>query len=284
MDEPQYIERRPFAKMHGLGNDFVIFDGRRDRFELTAAQAKFTADRRRGVGCDQVITMWPSENADVFMRIQNSDGSEAGACGNATRCVGDILLYETGAEKILIETLHGILTVERAEGLVKVDMGKALRDWQDIPLASAQDTDHVEINVGELSDGVAVNMGNPHIVFFLDDAEKIDLETLGAGIESHDLFPEKVNVSIVSKISDNKLRMRVFERGAGITEACGSAACSVMVAAHARGVTSRQAIIQLDGGMLYMNTREDGHVEMTGPAQLVYSGSVAFDQDEEVDG
>ncbi len=281
IDEPHYKERRPFAKMHGLGNDFVIFDGRKDRFELSAAEAKFVADRRRGVGCDQVITMWSSQSADVFMRIQNADGTQAGTCGNAARCVGDILLYETGVDKILIETLHGILTVQRAEGLIKVDMGKALRDWKDIPLSCPQDTDHVDLAVGGLKDGVAVNMGNPHIVFFVEDVQKIQLETLGAEIETNALFPKKVNVSIVSKISDNKLRMRVFERGAGITQACGSGACAVIVAAFGRGITARQAIIELEGGTLYMNAREDGHVEMTGSATLVYSGSIVFESLEE---
>ncbi|TPD62047.1 diaminopimelate epimerase [Emcibacter nanhaiensis] len=260
--------------MHGLGNDFVIFDGREDRFDLSPDGARFVADRHRGVGCDQVITLWPSNVGDVFMRIQNADGSEVGACGNATRCVAHMMLQEFGADKITIETLAGLLHAERNGQQVRVDMGEPRLDWDQIPLAREMDTESVELVVGGLGNPVAVNMGNPHAIFFVDSVDGIDLEELGPQIETHELFPERANVSIVEKRGPGDLRLRVWERGAGITQACGSAACAAVVAASRRGLVERAAAIELDGGTLVMAWAEDNHVMMTGDVAYVFAGHV----------
>lgn len=270
----------PFRKMHGLGNDFVIFDGRTDHLDLTAVQARHIADRHRGIGCDQLITLWPSEKADVFMRIQNADGSEVNACGNATRCVGDIILREKSCDRITIETGAGVLTARRVDDLIQVDMGEPMREWQGIPLSREMDVDHLDLTVGPLSDPVAVNMGNPHVVFFVQNIDDIALTELGPVIENHALFPERVNVSIVEKRTGEKspyLRHRVWERGAGITEACGSAACAVVVAATVRGLVDRKATIQLDGGILHMEWDSHNHIQMTGPVTYVFEGEVDLD-------
>ena len=267
-------EPRAFVKMHGLGNDFVIFDGREDRFDLSPDGVRFVADRHRGVGCDQVITLWPSDIGDVFMRIQNADGSEVGACGNATRCVAHMMLQEFGTDKVSIETLAGLLHAERSGQQVRVDMGQPRLDWDQIPLARDMETNSVELVVGGLGNPVAVNMGNPHAIFFVDSVHEIDLEELGPQIETHELFPERVNVSIVEKRAPGDLRLRVWERGAGITQACGSAACAAVVAASQRGLVDRAAAIELDGGTLVMAWSEDNHVMMTGDVAYVFAGHI----------
>lgn len=276
-----------FRKMHGLGNDFVIFDGRTEHLELTGGQARHIADRNRGVGCDQIITLLPSVDADVFMRIQNADGSEVNACGNATRCVGDILLREKDCAEVIIESGARLLTACRGQGkdhdLIRVDMGEPLRDWQKIPLSQKMDTDHMELTVGSLSNPVGVNMGNPHVLFFVADVDAIPLEELGSQVENHPLFPERVNVSIIEGRGQNPqgmghLRQRVWERGAGITEACGSAACAAVVAATVRGLIDRRAVIELDGGVLHMFWGMDNHVQMTGAVTYVYDGEINLDK------
>jgi len=285
---------RDFRKMHGLGNDFVIFDGRSDRLDLTADQARHIADRNRGIGCDQIITLLPSTKANAFMRIQNADGSEVSACGNATRCIGDILLTEGNLLKVTIETGAGILTAVRAGDLITVDMGIPLRRWHEIPLAQNlaqnlsqnqaqnqvqnQDTANLDLTVGPLSHPVAVNMGNPHVVFFVDDVEAILLDEFGPKIENHALFPERVNVSIVEDRGNGHLRQRVWERGAGITAACGSAACAGIVAASLRGLAHRSASIEMDGGILHMIWDDADHVQMSGGVTYVYDGQIDLDQ------
>jgi len=263
----------PFVKMHGLGNDFVVLDARAGALELNVAQAQAIADRRLGVGCDQLIVLEPSERGDVFMRIRNPDGGEAEACGNATRCVASQLMSETGTDRIVVETVAGLLeATDAGNGLYSVDMGKAYLDWQGIPLAGEMDTLHLDLAVGPLSDPVAVNIGNPHAVFFVDDVAAVDLETVGPLVEHHGLFPERANVSVAQIMSRGAIRMRVWERTAGITLACGSAACAVMVAAARRDLTERSADITLDGGTLNMAWREDGHVMMTGPVATSFAG------------
>lgn len=271
---------RAFVKMHGLGNDFVIFDGREDAWTPSADLARAVADRRFGVGCDQVITMERSEKADLFMRIHNPDGSEAGACGNATRCVAALVFAETGADEITIETLAGVLTA-RAEdaGRVTVDMGEPRLEWEEIPLAREMDTADVDLGLTtpggfELRSPVAVNMGNPHIVFFVDDAEAVDLAAIGPKIEHNPLFPERVNVSVAEVRGRDAMRVRVWERGAGITLACGSGACANVVAATRRGLIDGSATIEMDGGALDLAWREDGHVLMTGPVATVFHGTL----------
>lgn len=265
----------PFLKMHGLGNDFVVFDARDNGLEMTEERARAVADRRRGIGCDQVIVLKPCEDADIFMEIWNADGSRVGACGNATRCVGRLLLDETGSAQVSVRTDAGTLSAVAQGSLVSVNMGPARLDWQEIPLSQETDTNHVFLSVGPLADPACVNMGNPHAVFFVEDAGAVDLVALGPKIEHAPLFPERANVSVVT-VSDGVIRQRVWERGAGITEACGTAACASVVAATRRGLIDRKATVQLDGGELEVEWLKDGTVQMTGPATHVYVGEVAL--------
>lgn len=264
-----------FLKMHGLGNDFVVLDTRRNGLALTPAQVRAITDRRRGVGCDQLIVLEKprSRLSDAWMTIYNPDGSQSGACGNATRCVAWLLMNESGRDKVVIETIAGLLDGEaRGDRLVCVDMGPARLDWRDIPLAEAADTLHLDIAAGPLARPAAVSMGNPHAVFFVDDAAAIDLAALGPVLEHHPLFPERTNVEIVQVLSRETLRMRVWERGAGITQACGSGACAALVAAARRGLTGRKADVVLDGGTLSIEWLPDDHVLMTGPVALSFAG------------
>lgn len=271
----------PFIKMHGLGNDFVILDGRDRAVTLAPAQVRAIADRRTGVGFDQLITLEPSKAGNVFMRIHNPDASEAGACGNATRCVAELLMREQGSRKpVVIETLAGLLEASDAGGgLIAVDMGPARLGWQEIPLASEADTLHVDVSAGPasapvLSDPVCVNMGNPHAVFFTADADAIPLATVGPLLEHHPMFPERANISVAQVIDRTHIRLRVWERAAGITSACGSAACATGVAAMRRGLTDRIVDIRLDGGRLGIEWRADGHVVMTGPIAESFRGTL----------
>jgi diaminopimelate epimerase len=269
------MEQQAFIKMHGLGNDFVVLDGRRAPISLSEAQVRRLADRRFGIGCDQLIVMEPPANdaATVFMRIYNPDGSEAEACGNATRCVASLVMAETGSDRIVIETLAGLLPARAAPAdEITVDMGPANLGWQDIPLAEERDTLHLKIGLGPLQDPVGVNMGNPHAVFFVEDADAIDLATLGPKLERDPLLPERANISVVSLNGTDRLRQRVWERGAGITLACGSGACAAAVAAARRGITGRKVEIAMDGGVLRLEWREDGHVLMTGPVATSFRG------------
>jgi diaminopimelate epimerase len=266
----------PFLKMHGLGNDFIVLDGRRTAIAVDAATARVLADRRTGIGCDQVILLEPPRHPDaqVLMRIHNSDGSEAEACGNATRCVADLVRRETGDPRVQIETIAGLLEAEAlSDGRIAVDMGLARTGWREIPLAGPIDTEHVDLTLGPLSTPVCTNIGNPHATFFVDDAEAIDLAALGPVLEHHPLFPLRANIGVAAIRDRESIRLRVWERGAGITRACGSGACAALVAAHRRGLAGRQAAVMLDGGILEIAWREDGHVLMTGPVSLSFEGS-----------
>jgi len=266
---------RAFIKMHGLGNDFVIFDARSDKLELTPAEVQAVADRRTGIGCDQLIVIRPSARAHAFMEIWNSDGSRVGACGNASRCVGDLLLRESGEDRIQLETDAGLLSAERATEHVSVNMGQARTAWQEIPLAGAFDTTALPLEADGLSAPGAVNMGNPHAVFFVGDVDAVPLEHIGLELEHHALFPERANISVAT-VSGNIIRVRVWERGAGITRACGTAACAALVAANRKGLIGRSATIQLDGGRLQVAWLDDGSVQMTGPVAHVFSGQVVI--------
>ncbi len=270
------LRGRPFRKMHGLGNDFVVFDARAQALALTPAGAAAVADRRRGVGCDQVIAIEPGDaEADAFMRIFNADGSEVSACGNATRCVARLLMEESGRGEATLRTRAGLIRAAASgNGAVTADMGPARLKWDEIPLAEACDTLSLPLMMGALEYPVGVSMGNPHAVFFVADAEAVDLPTLGPVIEVHPLFPEKTNVEVVSLAGPDALRMRVWERGVGITQACGTGACAALVAAARRGLTGRSATVVLDGGALYIRWTEDGHVLMTGPASLSFAGAI----------
>jgi len=267
----------PFLKMHGLGNDFVVLDGRRAAIAVDAAAARALADRRTGIGCDQVILLEPPRDpgAQVLMRIHNPDGGEAEACGNATRCVADLLRRETGDIKVRIETIAGLLEAEALpDGRVAVDMGPVRTGWREIPLARDMDTQCVKLALGPLSAPVCTNIGNPHATFFVDDAEAVDLAALGPILEHHPLFPERANIGVAAVRDRGNIRLRVWGGGAGVTSACGSGACAALVGAHRRGLAGRHAAIELDGGFLDIAWREDGHVVMTGPVALSFEGAV----------
>ena len=264
-----------FTKMHGLGNDFVVLDVRETGLALRPEQIRAIANRRTGVGCDQFIIIEPAKDthADVFMRILNADGSEVEDCGNATRCIAGLVMEQTGRDHTIIETVVGLLDAHpTADGRISVDMGPVKLDWREIPLADPVDTGSVPLEVGPLANPVAVNVGNPHAVFFVDDAEAIDLERWGPQIETHDMFPARINVEVVQVITENQLRMRVWERGVGITQACGTGACASLVAAARRKLTGRRAEVILDGGPLEIEWMPDNNVQMTGPVARSFSG------------
>jgi diaminopimelate epimerase len=266
-----------FQKMHGLGNDFVVLDGRAQAVALTPAQVRHIAERREGVGCDQLIVIGPDTDADAFMTIYNADGSEISACGNASRCIAWRVMEEQGTRSCTLRTRAGLLRAFRAGAdSITVDMGPVRLAWAEIPLAHSQDTLAVDLAVGPLRQPVAVNVGNPHAVFFVDDVAAVDLAALGPVIEHHPLFPERVNVEVVAVLGPAHLQMRVWERGAGITRACGTGACAAAVAAIRRGlVTGREMRVTLDGGDLQIAWREaDGHVLMTGPVAVSFRGEI----------
>lgn len=267
----------PFTKMHGLGNDFVVLDNRKGNLEIEPADVCAIGDRRTGVGFDQLLILEQARNptAHIFMQILNPDGSEAEACGNGTRCVAALIMTEMGKSNASIETIAGILETKcTSKNMVSVDMGRAQWDWQHIPLSEERDTLNLGISSGNLVDPAAVNIGNPHMVFFVDDAESIDLSAHGPKLENHPLFPERTNVEVASLIGPDKIRMRVWERGAGITPACGSGACAVGVTAHLRGLTSRKIEVFLDGGRLTIEWTERDRIIMTGPVATAFEGTL----------
>jgi diaminopimelate epimerase len=268
----------PFVKMHGCGNDFVVFDERQGALGLTAARAAAIADRRTGVGCDQFIvieTPPPGSYADAFMRIRNPDGREAGACGNATRCVVRLLHEETGRGVQVVQTVAGLLPAEvLRDGRVRVDMGPARLGWQDVPLVGPMDTLHLDLAEGPVSDPAALSMGNPHATFFVADAAALPVETLGPALEHASVFPERANIGFAQVLAPDRIRVRVWERTAGLTLACGSGACATLVNAARRGLTGRRATVVVDGGELEIEWRADGHVLMTGPTTVAFHGRI----------
>ena len=261
--------RVDFVKMHGLGNDFVVLDGRGQALpEVDARLAMALADRHAGIGCDQLIVLGPSARADVHMRIFNPDGSEVGACGNATRAVG---LLCGGAARI--ETAAGVLVAAPDAGGIAVEMGEPRFDWEAIPLSFAMDTLAMPVGWEVLESPAAVNVGNPHAVFFVPDCDAVPLERLGPLIEHDPMFPERVNVNVATVVSREAIRLRVWERGAGLTLACGTGACATAVAAMRRGLVERSVAVRLPGGGLRIDWREDGVIVMTGPATEAFRGS-----------
>lgn len=269
----------PFLKMNGLGNDFVIVDLRDSRAKMYADAARAIADRESGIGCDQVITI--EDRGGLFMGVWNADGSEVGACGNAARCVGWLLMEEEGADEADFASASTPLHVWRAgDKRVTVDMGEPKFGWRDIPLAEqTEDTRFVDVKLGPIDKPVlwgpsAVNMGNPHCIFFVKDAEAQALERFGPLVENHPMFPERTNVGVAEVKGDHLIRLRVWERGAGVTKACGTAACAALVAAHRRRLTARKATVMLDGGPLAIEWGEDNHVRMTGPVAFEFEGAL----------
>lgn len=271
-----------FKKMNGLGNDFVVLDARENALALSPDAVRVIADRKEGIGCDQLIALEPSTKADVFMRIWNADGGEVAACGNAARCVAALVAAEQGRQNVTIETEDQVLgAVVGSDGQVTIDMGVPRLAWDEIPLSEPfHDTRGIELQVGPIDDPLlhtpsVVNVGNPHCLFFVDDVAVHDLARFGPMLEHHPLFPERANISLVQVLSPDHLEVRTWERGAGLTRACGTAACASAVAAIRRDLTGRKVRVSLPGGDLVIEWREaDGHVLMTGPYALDFEGTV----------
>ena len=255
-----------FMKWHGAGNDFVVVD-LRGGGEIAPETARAMGDRHRGVGFDQLAVIGAAEGADAALLFYNADGTTAGACGNATRCVARHLMDEGGRDALTLRTERGRLACERAGDLVRVNMGPPSTGWDEIPLAEACDTDALPLS----GSPVATSMGNPHCTFFVADAEAVDLEAQGAAYETHPLFPERTNVQVASVMGEDRLRARVWERGVGVTLASGSSACAVGVAAHRRGLTGQAVEVVMDGGTLLVEWTDEG-VWMTGPTAHVFDG------------
>ena len=260
-----------FRKMHGLGNDFVVVDARAGGVEITPALARALGDRHRGIGFDQLAVVRAAADADAAILFHNPDGSIAGACGNATRCVADLVMRERGTAAATLRTANGLLAAERlAGGAIRVDMGPVRTGWQDIPLAEAADTVSLPL---EGAPGAAA-LPNPHCVFFVEDAEAVDLAAEGSRWEHHPMFPQRTNVEFCQVLAPGRIRMRVWERGTGVTLACGSGACAVAVAAARKGLSGREATIVADGGELAVEWRADGHVTLAGPVSEVFEGEL----------
>ncbi|MBL4759208.1 MAG: diaminopimelate epimerase [Rhizobiales bacterium] len=271
----------PFVKMNGLGNDFVVVDGRTAPVNLSEDDIRRISNRETGIGCDQFIILEPSTKADLFMRIHNRDGGEVESCGNATRCVASILFAETGNDSASIDTNGGLLQCTPAgDKKIRVDMGRPRFEWQDIPLSEPfADTRAIELQVGPIDAPLVhspsvVNVGNPHAIFWVDDVEAHDLAGFGPLLEHHPIFPESANISLAQIKSPQSIILRTWERGVGLTSACGTAACAVTVAAARKELTERKVVVTLPGGDLEMEWREDDHIIMTGPYETEFEGII----------
>jgi diaminopimelate epimerase len=272
----------PFRKMNGLGNDFVVIDARVRPVEISDAQAKAIADRATGIGCDQLIVMEPSSLADVRMRIWNAEGGEVESCGNASRCIADIVMTEKESDTATIHTKGGFLVGRRIGHLqVSIDMGKPRFDWDQIPLSEKfADTRYIELQVGPIDAPLihspsVVNVGNPHCIFWVKDLNVVDLGKVGPMLEHHPLFPERSNIELAQVVARDHVVLKVWERGAGLTQACGTAACAVMAAGYRLKLLDRAATVSLPGGDLAMSVEpESGHIIMTGPLQYDHEGVI----------
>ena len=276
----------PFRKMNGLGNDFIIVDGRSEVRRFTPEQVHAWSHRQTGIGCDQFIVMETSDVADLRMRIYNAEGHEVESCGNASRCVADILFAETGADAATIDTKGGFLVCRKADaGLVTVDMGVPKFGWQDIPLAEEfHDTRGIELQIGPIDAPVlhtpsVVNVGNPHAIFWVDDLEVTDLSKTGPLLENHPIFPERANISLARVVSPEHVEVKVWERGVGLTQACGTAACAVAVSAARTKRTGRKVTVTLPGGDLMIEWDQRGHILMTGPVSYDFEGELPVLED-----
>lgn len=272
----------PFRKMNGLGNDFVVLDARERPIAISESQARAIADRKAGIGCDQLIVLEKSPVADVRMRIWNAEGGEVPSCGNASRCIADLIFDELKTDVATIETKGGFLSAKKAGShLVAIDQGKPKFGWKDIPLSEAfPDTRHIELQVGPIDKPLlhspsVVNVGNPHCIFWVDDLDVVDLAKAGPMLENHPLFPERANISLAKVVARDHVLLKVWERGAGLTQACGTAACATMAAGHRIKIINSKCKITLPGGDLFMAVNEEnGHVLMTGPAALDFEGNL----------
>ena len=267
---------RSFIKMQGLRNHFVIVDGRDESYNPDTPEVVNICDPQTGIGADQLVVIEPphTDGAYAFMRLLNVDGRDVEACGNATRCVAWLLMEEASTDSISIETLAGVLECQRKGDMrVSCDMGKISMEWQKIPLSREQDTLHMKIESGPLRDPVGLSIGNPHAVFFVDDLDVVDLESLAPAIQKNNLFPNEVNVGTAQIIDSTNIRLVVYERGAGLTTACGSGACAAVYAARARGLTeSNRVTVSMPAGSVDIDIGADDHATMTGPVALSFQG------------
>jgi len=272
----------PFRKMNGLGNDFVVLDARERPIAISETQARAIANRKAGIGCDQLIVLEKSLFADVRMRIWNAEGGEVPSCGNASRCIADLIFDELKTDVATIETKGGFLSAKKAGvHLVTIDQGKPKFDWRDIPLSEAfPDTRHIELQIGPIDKPLlhspsVVNVGNPHCIFWVEDLDVVDLAKAGPMLENHPLFPERANISLAKVVARDHVLLKVWERGTGLTLACGTAACATMAAGHRIKIINSKCTITLPGGDLFMAVNEEnGHVLMTGPAALDFEGNL----------
>jgi diaminopimelate epimerase len=268
--------------MNGLGNDFVVVDARFNAFRVTEAQARAIADRKSGIGCDQLIVMEKSSSADVNMRIWNAEGGEVESCGNASRCIADLVMSETGKDTATIITKGGFLSAKKAgDKLITIDQGSPRFGWKDIPLSeNFADTRHIELQIGPIDkpsihSPSVVSVGNPHCIFWVDDLDVVDLGKVGPMIENHPLFPERTNVELAKVVARDHIILKVWERGAGLTKACGTAACATMAAGYRIKLIDAKCRITLPGGDLFMAIHEDnGHILMTGPVSYDGEGVI----------
>ena len=274
---------RPFVKMNGAGNDFVVVNALETPFSPSEDQVRALADRATGEGFDQLIAIEPSDTADAFMRVWNADGSRVQTCGNALRCVGWLLMEANGSDHVVVDTAAGPIVATRAgDHKVTVDMGRPRLDWSEVPLAEAMDTRGIELQLGPIDDPVlhtpgAVSMGNPHVVFFTDRQDDGFVVASGSLVEHHPLFPQGVNVGFAKVLDRDRIRLRVWERGAGLTRACGTGACAALVASARRGLTDRRATVAVDGGELVIDWDEaTDHVLMTGPVEIERTGVLSI--------
>jgi diaminopimelate epimerase len=272
----------PFRKMNGLGNDFVVLDARARKLTITEDKARAIADRKTGIGADQIIMMENSDVADVRMRIWNAEGGEVQSCGNASRCIADIMMTERNIAATTIDTKGGLLVGQRAGHLqVRIDQGKPHFDWDKIPLSEKfHDTRHIELQVGPIDAPLihspsVVNVGNPHCIFWVKDLNVVNLGKVGPMIENHHLFPERTNVELAKVVARDHVIIQVWERGAGLTKACGTAACAVMAAGYRLRMIDANCLISLPGGDLVMAVNpENGHIIMTGPLEYEYEADL----------
>jgi diaminopimelate epimerase len=271
----------PFRKMNGLGNDFVVLDARAHLIPLDGASIRAICDRKSGVGCDQLLMLEKSPRADAFMRIYNADGSEASACGNGARCVAWLLMQETGKAHVTLDTRAGTLIASRAgDRSITIDMGEPKLKWDEVPLSEEfRDTRAIELEIGPLGAPIlhspaVINVGNPHAVFFVDDLDCIDLSKAGPMLETHPLFPDRANISLARVDARDHITLKVWERGAGLTRACGTAACAAAVSAFRKRLTGRKVTVTLPGGDLVIEWLENNHILMTGPVEDEFEGTL----------
>ncbi len=265
----------PFVKMHGLGNDFVIIDNRVFNYQFDKLQITKISDRKLGIGCDQFILIHGPDSGDARMQIFNKDGSEAEACGNGARCVAWLLMEEAGTKNIFIQTVSGILEAKLHDHMeVSVNMGKPKTDWHEIPMIIAMDTNKLDIVIDDLANPSAVNVGNPHVVFFVDNLAEVEIEEVGRSIENHYYFPKKTNVNFAQVLDRNTIKLRTFERGVGLTLACGTGACASAQAAFNRNLIDRKVKVEQDGGDLQITIHSNRNIEMRGKIEKSFVGVI----------